>query len=50
MNGPTSIVTYTITLNGTAAGQPIQSPQHMMTVWHQHKSDGLVIAHSASQP
>ncbi len=50
MNGPTFTVTYTITLNGTAAGQPLPSPQHMMTVWHQHKSGWMVIAHSASQP
>lgn len=50
MNGPTFIVTYSITLNGTAAGQPIPSPQHMMTVWHQHKSGWMIIAHSASQP
>jgi hypothetical protein len=50
LNGPTFIVTYSITLNGTAAGQPLPSPQHMMTVWHQHKSGWMVIAHSASQP
>ena len=50
MNGPTFIVTYSITLNGTAADQPLASPQHMMTVWHQHKSGWMVIAHSAAQP
>jgi hypothetical protein len=51
MTGPTFIVTYTITLNGTAAGQPLPSgPQHMMTVWHEHKSGWMVIAHSVSQP
>ena len=51
MNGPTFIVTYIITLNGTAAGQPLPSgPQHMMTVWHQHKSGWMIIAHSVSQP
>ena len=48
LNGPTFIVTYTITLNGAAAGQPLPSPQHMMTVWHQHKSGWMVIAQSAS--
>jgi hypothetical protein len=48
LNGPTFIVTYTITLNGTAAGQPLPSPQHMMTVWHEHKSGWMVIAHSES--
>jgi hypothetical protein len=50
LNGPTFIATYSITLNGTVAGQPIPSPQHMMTVWHQHKSGWMVIAHTASQP
>jgi hypothetical protein len=48
MTGPTFIVTYTITLNGTAGGQPLPSPQHMMTVWHQHKSGWMVIAHTVS--
>jgi len=49
LNGPTFIVAYTITMNGTAAGQPLPSaPQHMMTVWHQHKKGWMVIAHSAS--
>ncbi len=51
MNGPTFIVTYIITLNGTAAGQPLPSgPQHMMTVWQGHKSGWMIIAHSVSQP
>jgi len=51
MTGPTFIVTYTITLNGTAAGQPLPStPQHMMTVWHEHKSGWMMIAHSVTQP
>jgi hypothetical protein len=51
MNGPTFVVTYTITLNGTAGGQPLPSgPLHMMTVWQQHKSGWMVIAHSVTQP
>jgi hypothetical protein len=51
MNGPTFVVTYTITLNGTAAGQPLPSaPQHMMTVWQQQKQGWMVIAHSVAQP
>jgi uncharacterized protein DUF4440 len=50
MNGPTFVVTYTITLNGTANGQPLPSaPQHMMTVWQQQKAGWVVIAHSVSQ-
>lgn len=50
MNGSTFVVTYTITLNGTAGSQPLPSaPQHMMTVWQQQKSGWVVIAHSVSQ-
>lgn len=50
MNGSTVVVTYTITLNGTAGAQPLPStPQHMMTVWQQQKSGWVVIAHSVSQ-
>lgn len=51
MNGLTSVVTYTITLNGTAGSQPLPTaPQHMMTVWQQQKSGWVVIAHSVTQP
>jgi Domain of unknown function (DUF4440) len=51
MNGSTIVVTYTITLNGTAGAQPLPSaPQHMMTVWQQQKTGWVVIAHSVSQP
>jgi hypothetical protein len=51
MNGSTIVVTYSITLNGTAGAQPLPStPQHMMTVWQQQKSGWVVIAHSVSQP
>ena len=51
MNGNTFVVTYTITLNGTAGSQPLPSvPQHMMTVWQQQKKGWMVIAHSVSQP
>lgn len=50
LNGSTIVVTYTITLNGTAAGQPLPSgPQHMMTVWQQQKAGWMAIAHSVSQ-
>jgi hypothetical protein len=54
MNGTTIVVTYSITLNGTANGtggsQPLPSaPQHMMTVWQQQKAGWVVIAHSVSQ-
>ena len=50
MNGSTIVVTYTITLNGTAGSQPLPSaPQHMLTVWQQQKSGWIQIAHSVSQ-
>lgn len=51
MNGTTIVVTYTITLHGTAGSQPLPSaPQHMMTVWQQQKAGWVAIAHSVSQP
>lgn len=50
LNGTTIVVTYTITLNGTAGSQPLPStPQHMMTIWQQQKAGWVVIAHSVSQ-
>jgi hypothetical protein len=49
LNGSTIVVTYTITLNGTAGSQPLPpAPQHMMTVWQQQKAGWVVIAHSVS--
>jgi len=51
LNGSTIVVTYTMTLNGTAGSQPLPStPQHMMTVWQQQKAGWVAIAHSVSQP
>jgi hypothetical protein len=53
LNGTTMVVTYTITLNGTASGgsgapQALPSaPQHMMTVWQQEKKGWIAIAHSS---
>ncbi len=54
LNGSTFVVTYTITLNGTANGpsgsQPLPAtPLHMMTVWQQQKAGWVAIAHSVSQ-
>jgi hypothetical protein len=50
LNGTTIVVTFTITLNGTAASQPLPStPQHMLTVWQEQKKGWVVIAHSVSQ-
>lgn len=49
MNGPTFVVTYAITLNGTVNGQPLpSSPQHVMSVWQQHAKGWMMIAHSVS--
>jgi hypothetical protein len=51
LNGSTVVVTYTITLNGTAGSEQLPSaPQHMMTVWQQQKAGWVAIAHSVSQP
>ncbi|HVM92560.1 MAG TPA: nuclear transport factor 2 family protein [Terriglobales bacterium] len=51
MNGNTIVVTYTITLNGSAGSQPLPSgPQRMMSVWQQQKSGWVEIAHSTSAP
>jgi hypothetical protein len=49
-NGTTVVVTFAMTLNGTANAQPLPStPQHMMTVWQQQKNGWVVIAHSVTQ-
>ncbi len=49
-NGSTVVVTYTISLSGTAGSQPLPStPQHMMTVWQKQKAGWVAIAHSVSQ-
>jgi hypothetical protein len=49
LNGPTIVVTYTITLNGSAGSQALPSgPQHVMTVWQEQKKGWMEIAHSVS--
>ncbi len=49
LNGSTIVVTYTITLNGTAGSQPLPAvPQRMMTVWQQQKAGWVAIAHSVT--
>jgi hypothetical protein len=55
LNGTTIVVTYTITLNGSAGAsagaQPLPStPQRMMSVWQQQKSGWIEIAHSTNLP
>ena len=48
MNGDTFVVTYTVAMKGTFAGQPLPSePVRMMTVWQKEKSGWMAIAHSA---
>ena len=48
LNGSTMVVTYTITLNGTVAGQPLPSGAlRMMSVWQQQSRGWIQIAHSA---
>jgi hypothetical protein len=47
MNRDTFLVTYMITLRGTAQGQELlNQPQRRMTVWQQQKGGWMVIAHS----
>jgi len=47
MNRDTFVVSYTITLRGTANGQALTAqPQRRMTVWQQQKSGWVAIAHS----
>jgi hypothetical protein len=51
LNGTSMVVTYAITLNGTAGAQPLPStPQRMMSVWQQQKSGWIEIAHSTNLP
>jgi hypothetical protein len=47
MNRDTFIVTYTVTLRGSAQGQALtDQPQRRMTVWQQQKRSWVAIAHS----
>ena len=47
--GSDMIVTYSITLHGTASGQPLPAqPVQMMTVWQQVKHGWIAIAHTES--
>jgi hypothetical protein len=50
LNGNTIVVTYTITLTGSAGSAPLPStPQHMMTIWQEEKRGWVEIAHSVTQ-
>jgi hypothetical protein len=47
MNSDTFVVSYTIAMRGTLAGQPLPSePVRMMTVWQKQKAGWIAIAHS----
>lgn len=47
MNSDTFVVTYTVTMRGTFAGQPMPSvPVRMMTVWQKQSAGWMAIAHS----
>jgi outer membrane biogenesis lipoprotein LolB len=51
MNSDTFVVTYTIAMRGTFAGQPLLTePLRMMTVWQKQKAGWLAIAHSVLGP
>lgn len=46
-NGADMVVSYTLTLHGTAAGQPIApTPQRVLTVWQSVKRGWIQIAQS----
>ncbi len=51
LNAHALVVTYTVTMHGTLAGQPLPGrPLRMMTVWQQQKEGWMAIAHSVTAP
>ena len=51
LNSQTFVVTYTITMRGSYAGQPLPAaPVRMMTVWQQQNAGWMAIAHSVIGP
>jgi hypothetical protein len=47
LNGNAFVVSYTISLRGTSAGQPLpERPQRRITVWQQQGSSWVAIAHA----
>src|SRR5882724_106638 len=51
MNSDTFVVTYTVAMRGTFAGQPLPAePLRMMTVWQKEKAGWMAIAHSVLGP
>jgi hypothetical protein len=50
-SGQSVVVTYTLTLQGSAQGSPLPSePRRMMSVWQKQKSGWVIIAHSNLGP
>jgi hypothetical protein len=45
-NGDTSVITYVISLSGSNAGEPLQSPLRCLSVWQRQGDAWLLIAHS----
>jgi hypothetical protein len=51
LNTDTLVVTYTITMKGTSAGQPLPANAvRMMTVWQKQSSGWMAIVHSVLGP
>jgi hypothetical protein len=51
LNTNTMVVTYSITMRGSFAGQPVPTqPVRMMTVWQQQKPGWMAIAHTVIGP
>ena len=51
MNGDTFVVTYTVTLRGTADGQPLPAqPQRRVSVWQKQKTAWVLISQSVLGP
>lgn len=50
MNGETIVVTYTISLNGTAGTGVPAGPQHMMSVWQEEKKGWVIVAQNLAGP
>ena len=51
LNSDTFVVSYTVAMRGTIAGQPLPSePVRMMTVWQKQKAGWMAIAHSVLGP
>jgi hypothetical protein len=51
LNGQALVLTYTITIRGSFAGQSLPSaPVRMMTVWQEQKAGWMAIAHTVVGP